>query len=542
MKNLFVLAEVVLIIILVTGCTKEKQTIPVLTTAAVSEVSYTTATSGGDIKSNGGASIISSGICWNISSSPTTGNNKTVETGTGTFVSKITQLTQNTKYYVRAYAVNSIGTGYGEEQSFTTIQASIPLLTTTDISSISFRTAVSGGVITDDKGEAVVSRGVCWNTVANPTVADSKTDNGSGKGTFISNLTGLIPNTTYYLRGYATNLVGTAYGLQLSFKTRQISTPTLTTELISSVTQKSAISGGNITDDNGEAVTARGICWSVTGNPTITDSKSTDGTGSGNFISSLTGLTPNTTYYARAYATNSLGVAYGNQIIFNTDAISGTLNNGLIAYYPFNGNAEDRSGNNNNGVISGATLSSDIFGHPKCAYYFNGLNNYISLKPADNFVGLNNYSISLWVKPTVITTNGGGVIYGLGSSSYGPVHGLTYQSSATLFSGSYNVGTNPIQSYSKSCCYNPNNWIYVVVTRDNSIINLYIDGILIPSQATSMINGQNADYGSSPFAAILGGRSSLDSQNFFTGVIDEVRVYNRVLSENEITTLKSLNQ
>jgi len=542
MKNLFILTAVILIIFLFTTCKKEKPTVPVLTTTSVSEVSYTTATSGGDIKTDGGALIISRGICWNVSSSPTTEDNKTIETGTGPFVSKISQLTQNTKYYVRAYAVNSVGTGYGVEQSFTTSQTSIPILTTTDITSISFRTAVSGGVITDDKGENVISRGVCWNTAANPTVADSKTVNSSGTGTFVSDLTGLMPNTTYYLRAYATNLVGTAYGSQLSFTTRQISIPSLTTELISSVTQKSAVSGGNITDDNGEAVTAKGICWSVTANPTINDSKSTDGTGSGNFSSNLTGLTPNTTYYVKAYAINSLGIAYGNQLLVTTDPISGTLNSGLIAYYPFNGNAEDKSGNNNNGVISGATLTSDIFGNPKCAYYFNGINNYISLKPADNFIGLNEYSISLWVKPTVITTNGGGIIYGLGSASYGPVHGLTYQSSATLFSGSYNAGTNPVQSYSKSCCYNPNNWIYVVVTRDNSIINLYIDGILIPSQAASMINGQNADYGSGPFAAILGGRSSLDAQNFFTGVIDEVRIYNRVLSGNEITTLKSLNQ
>jgi hypothetical protein len=219
-----------------------------------------------------------------------------------------------------------------------------------------------------------------------------------------------------------------------------------------------------------------------------------------------------------------------------------TLNNGLIAYYPFNGSADDKSGNNNNGVVNDAILSSDKFGHPNSAYSFNGTSSYISLKPASNFVGLSNYTISLWVKPTVITTNSGGMIYGFGSDSYGPVQGLTYQSTATLFAGSYNIGSNPVQSSSRSCCYDPNNWVYVAVTRDNSAINLFINGTLIPPQATSPTNDQNADYGSGPFSAILGGRSSLDYRYFFTGIIDEVRIYNRVLSGNEIAELKLLNQ
>jgi hypothetical protein len=155
---------------------------------------------------------------------------------------------------------------------------------------------------------------------------------------------------------------------------------------------------------------------------------------------------------------------------------------------------------------------------------------------------LNNYTICLWVKPTILTTNSGGIIFSFGSNFYGPVQGLTYQSTATLFAGSYNIGTNPVQSYSKSCCYSPNNWVFVVVTRNNSNINLYINGILIIPEASSATNGQDADYGPGTYSAILGGRSSLDYQYFFTGIIDEVRIYNRVLSATEITYLKGLNE
>ena len=94
---------------------------------------------------------------------------------------------------------------------------------------------------------------------------------------------------------------------------------TLTTTRISSVTVTKATSGGDITDDGGTTITARGICWSTSTNPTIEDSKTTDGAGAGSFTSFLTGLTANTTYNIRAFATNSAGTAYGNQVTFTTD-------------------------------------------------------------------------------------------------------------------------------------------------------------------------------------------------------------------------------
>jgi len=94
--------------------------------------------------------------------------------------------------------------------------------------------------------------------------------------------------------------------------------PTIATTAASSVTHESATSGGNISNDGGAAVTARGVCWSTSQNPTITDSKTEDGTGTGSYTSSITGLSAETTYYARAYATNSDGTAYGNEESFTT--------------------------------------------------------------------------------------------------------------------------------------------------------------------------------------------------------------------------------
>lgn len=198
----------------------------------------------------------------------------------------------------------------------------LPQLTTTAPTGITYRTAISGGNIATDGGSPILSRGVCWGLTPNPTIDDSKTNDGTGTDSFTSNITGLTPNTTYFLRSYATNEVGTAYGNEIEFTTIQTSAPQLTTSSVLDITYTTASSGGDVSSDGGEEITARGVCWRTNPNPTISDSKTTDGTGTGAFSSSLTDLTAVTTYYVRAYATNSIGTAYGNEIEFATIPVS----------------------------------------------------------------------------------------------------------------------------------------------------------------------------------------------------------------------------
>ena len=112
-----------------------------------------------------------------------------------------------------------------------------------------------------------------------------------------------------------------------------ITAPVLTTTVVTDITTNSASSGGNITSNGGTAVTARGVCWNTNGNPTIADSKTTDGSGTGSFTSSLTGLASCTKYYVRAYATNSTGTGYGSEVSFTTPVNVGQNYGGGIVFY-----------------------------------------------------------------------------------------------------------------------------------------------------------------------------------------------------------------
>ncbi len=296
--------------------------LPSVTTDAITNITQTTANSGGNVTSDGGAEVSARGVCWSSTNvyPDLNASHSTDGSGTGEFTSLLTDLTPNTFYYVRSYATNGVGTTYGNTQMFTTLNTvTIPTVTTAEATNITQTEATTGGTVHADGGADVTARGVCYSTTSNPTLSNTHTTNGTGLGAFVSLLTSLTPNTQYYVKAYATNSEGTAYGNEITFITlSDISLPTVTTDEATNITQTTATSGGNVTDDGGADVTARGVCWSISNNPTLADSYTTDGNGTGTFVSEITGLTENTTYYVRAYATNIEGTAYGNEVVFTT--------------------------------------------------------------------------------------------------------------------------------------------------------------------------------------------------------------------------------
>jgi uncharacterized protein (TIGR02145 family) len=300
---------------------------PNLSTTAISAVTSVSAATGGSIINNGGAPITARGVVWDTLTNPLITKNKSINGSINNiFLDTIRGLAGSRVYYVRSYATNSAGTAYGNEVSFTTLTPVVPTVTINPIDLITNVSARSGGAITSDGGAAILSKGVVWSTFVNPTISNSKTTDSSGVAPFTSQLTGLLGDSVYYVRAYATNATGTGYSSQLNFTAITAVLATVTTNPITSITSNSAISGGNVTASGGGVISARGVVWNTSPTPTLSHFKTTDGTGTGTFTSNLTSLTPpGTTYYVRAYVTNSIGTNYGNEVTFTTLAVAPTV-------------------------------------------------------------------------------------------------------------------------------------------------------------------------------------------------------------------------
>lgn len=294
---------------------------PSVTTSAVTNITYNSAEVGGNVSFDGGSEVTERGVCYSTSPNPTISDTKVIAgAGTGAFTAELTGLSIETTYYVRAYAINSKGLSYGEQVSFQTKNRSLPIVATLAAKNITYTTATIEAEVRESGGSEVTERGVCYSVSSNPTISDTKIMVGSGVGMFIANLTDLSVETTYYVRAYATNAKGTSYGDEITFQTNAYSLPTVTTEDVTYITHTSATVGGNVTSDGGAAVTERGICYSLSSNPTISDNKIQSGMGEGNFSIELRNLSVETTYYVRAYAINSKGINYGNEVSFQTIA------------------------------------------------------------------------------------------------------------------------------------------------------------------------------------------------------------------------------
>jgi len=298
---------------------------PTVTTQEATDITGTTATGNGNITSLGGDTPTKRGICWSTSQNPTIADSKDEDTGsfgTGAFTGSLTSLTPGETYYVRAYAYNTVGYGYGSQVSFIAIQA--PTVTTQAVSAIALTTATGNGNITAIGSSNATKRGVCYNTTGSPTTADSKKEeSGSfGTGAFTASLTNLSSGTKYFAKAYAINPGGTSYGDEVNFTTGVV----VTTQAPTDVLAETVTANGNITSLGGGNATVKGFQYGLTQTATWSASDSGSYT-TGAYTKGLTSLTANTTYWIRAYATNPLGTFYGDWTEFQT-AAQGTIPTG----------------------------------------------------------------------------------------------------------------------------------------------------------------------------------------------------------------------
>jgi len=480
-----------------------------VTTTVISDITQTTATSGGNVTSDGGASVTARGVCWSASPNPTTSDFKTTDgTGTGTFTSIITGLTGGTLYFVRAYATNSVGTSFGNELTFTTLNP-CPGIPTITVSHIAGTVApvdktVTYGTVTgipgepskcwitsnlgadhqatsiDDNTEAsagwywqfnrkqgykhdgsnrtpntawinLINENLDWQATNDPctielgsgwrvpTLSEWTNVDVTGNWTnspdpwnsglklhsagFLNYSNGTLTDRGYY--GYYWSNTQSAeynnYGLGLTFRigdcgmTNMVkafgssvrclkdtggstATPTVSTTSVSNIGQNTANSGGNVTSDGGASVTARGVCWSTSQNPTITDVHTTDGTGTGTFTSTISGLASNSLYYVRAYATNSVGTGYGNELNFTSLCAS---------YAPVSVVISPSA----NPVCSGTTVTftaTPTNGGPLPAYQWkvNGVNVNGATNATYAYIPVNNHAVTCVLTSNEVCTTG----------------------------------------------------------------------------------------------------------------------------------------
>lgn len=335
---------------------------PTVSTTVPSGINPTSASSGGNVTAQGlGGSVTQRGVCWSTSANPTIANARTINgSGTGSFSSSITGLIPNTLYHVRAYATNSYGTDYGSDLTFTTIDqwnrsaSASGFGTGSGSAYVNFYNVYSG--VTMD----LVSPTIDIIALVNPILKFDyayatrsgendqleilySTNNGSSftsltiynggtsgplntGGTTASNFVPTsgqwgtkvldLPAGTNKIKFHAISARGNnLYVDNINFVPRL---PVVSTTEISGIGRTTVSTGGNVTISGGAGVTARGVCWSTSLNPTVLDSHTTNGTGTGIFTSSLTGLSEGTTYHVRAYATNSIGTSYGSDLVFTT--------------------------------------------------------------------------------------------------------------------------------------------------------------------------------------------------------------------------------
>lgn len=221
--------------------------------------------------------------------------------------------------------------------ALTVTKESVLTVITRDATDITSNSAITGGNITSDGGNPVTARGVCWSTSANPTIAGSKTTDGTGTGEYTSNITGLQVNTKYYYRAYATNSKGTVYGEEKNFTTPLLTAPTVETHRVEDINIDKGSVFCEVTVPGSDPVTERGICWSLNPDPTVADNKIASGSGDGQYLVTITGLQKNQKVYVKAYATNKVGTSYGQQLDFTT------IENNIIYVSKTTGN-DDNSG------------------------------------------------------------------------------------------------------------------------------------------------------------------------------------------------------
>ena len=292
--------------------------LPSLSATKVISISETSATFTCTVTDNGGATVSKVGFYYSTDAEVNLESAQKVEEdySSDNFTISVDGLEVGTDYYVKAFVANSAGEVQNAIVPFKTVSAA-PTVRTIKYEKVSATSVRLTGEVLDDNGERITDRGFVWDK-AEDEVFPYKAQVLGETGEFSAVIEDLQPNQKYAFRAYATNSVDTSYGEILEFEI-VVGLPTVKTAEVTDISDNGAVCGGSVTSDGGGEILAKGVVWSKQPNPTVDLATKTDeGEGTESFTSRLTGLSAGFTYYVRAYATNAVGTAYGEEKKFTT--------------------------------------------------------------------------------------------------------------------------------------------------------------------------------------------------------------------------------
>ena len=291
--------------------TTVRQAVPDVSMPEVSGVTVSSASLRSTIDNENNSAITERGFCWNTTgAAPNLDTDASQKVTDGDFACTLTGLDFGKTYYVWAYAKNGIGTGFSSNNIFTTVNISVPGMYGTEVSDVTINSAKLSVTIYSTNNGNITRKGFCWSTTnSEPTVEDSHQDITTEGYTLTHELKGLSSGTIYYVRAYAENEAGLTYNGTYEFQTTATKKPELSDPNVDNITVNGATVSVHINDKGNLPITSAGFYWSETNNnPGASDQvKAWENPTTNTLTFDMTGLKDNTTYYIRAFATNSEG-------------------------------------------------------------------------------------------------------------------------------------------------------------------------------------------------------------------------------------------
>ncbi len=304
------------------SCLKEPYRAPIyVNTREANEIKATSVKLHADVQSPDAGEITDRGFYWTANDSAATvlKNKISLGPGSGEFTYILKNLQAKKAYSFFSYALSDRNNGQGNVKAFSTLEFRVATLSTDTVKNIGITNALMGGEITYDGGKVVTERGLCFSQTKAPTIKDLKIPVGDGEGKFAIVASQLKENTLYYVRAFAINSIGIAYGNERNFTTLDYRLVKLKTNPASDIGMFLATLHGEVFDDGGGHIMERGFLMSLSPNPSLSEMK---------FVSSqsvvgpmktvVTELIENTTYYYRSFAKNEKGYSLGNIQSFTT--------------------------------------------------------------------------------------------------------------------------------------------------------------------------------------------------------------------------------